>query len=46
MGLRRLPKKSAQTLSADAYTPVYMDFCYFVGGVITTPWDMLIEGKE
>jgi len=36
MGLRRPPKKSAQTLSADAYTPVYMEFCYFVGGV-TSP---------
>jgi hypothetical protein len=37
MGLRRLPKKSAQTLSADAYAPVYMVFGYFVGGVITPP---------
>ena len=35
MGLRRLPKKSAQTLPADAYTPVYMTFCYIVGGVIS-----------
>lgn len=36
MGLRRLPKKSAQTLPEDAYTPVYMAFCNFVGGV-TSP---------
>ena len=35
MGLRRLPKKSAQTLPADAYTPVYRVFCNFVGGVIS-----------
>ena len=35
MGLRRLLKKSAQTLPADAYPPVYMVFCYFVGGVIS-----------
>ena len=33
MGLRRLPKISAQTLSADADTPVYMTFCYIVAGV-------------
>ena len=35
MGLSRLPKKSAQTLSADTYTPVYTVFCYFVGGVLS-----------
>jgi len=35
MGLRRPPKKSAQTLSADAYAPVYMVFGYFVGGVVS-----------
>ncbi len=35
MGLRRLPKKSAQTRSADAYTPVYTVVCYFVGGVLS-----------
>ena len=33
MSLGRLPKKSAQTLSADADTPVYMTFCNIVGGV-------------
>ena len=36
MSLGRLPKKSAQTLSADADTPVYMTFCNIVGGV-TSP---------
>ena len=36
MRLRRLPKQSAQTFSADAYAPVYMAFCYVVGGV-TSP---------
>ena len=35
MSLGRLPKKSAQTLSADADTPVYMTFCNIVGGVIS-----------
>lgn len=35
MGLRRLPKKSAQALSADADTPVYMTFGNVVGGVIS-----------
>ena len=35
MGLRRLPKKSTQTLSADTDTPVYMTFCYIVVGVVT-----------
>ena len=35
MGLRRLSKISAQALSADADTPVYMDFCYIVGGEIS-----------
>ena len=37
MGLRRLPKKTAQALSADANTPVYMTFCSIVGGVTTPP---------
>ena len=35
MGLWRLPKKSTQTLSADADTPVYMTFCNIVGGVMS-----------
>ena len=35
MGLRRLPKKSAQTLSANADTPVYMTFYSIVGGVVS-----------
>ncbi len=35
MSLRRLPKKSTQTRSTDADTPVYMTFCNVVGGVIS-----------
>jgi hypothetical protein len=54
MGLGRLPKKSAQTLSADADTPAYMTFCYIVGGVISpllsnillTDLDLELEKRE
>jgi hypothetical protein len=35
MGLRRLPEKPAQTLSADTDAPVYMSFCFIVCGVVS-----------
>jgi len=44
MDFRRLPKKSAQTLSADTYTPVHMVFCYFVGGVTIPPCGVPVTG--